>query len=124
VLVAEVAAFRLDPGRPLADTGSLNSDLVLWGRELAAHFGSPHNASLLRAGAALADRDDRDCTAGRRAEARVLADRAAARGEITPTVDQIVDHIVAPITYRAIFAPRPLTPEEVDGLVRDLLREG
>src|SRR6185312_7700578 len=54
-LINEVAAYRLDPERPLPDTGDLQADVRAWAHELATHFGTPANASLLRAGAALAN---------------------------------------------------------------------
>jgi hypothetical protein len=37
-------------------------------------------------------------------------------------VEQVVNHVVAPITYRAIFTPSDLTDETVAGLIADLRR--
>jgi len=124
-LINEVAAYRLDPERPLPDSGDLETDIRAWAHELATHFGAPANASLLRAGAALANSGPSDCTLNRRAEAGVLVARPGQRSErehddTVPTADQVINYIVAPITYRAIFAPEPLQPREVDALVDDL----
>lgn len=126
-LINEVAAYRLDPERPLPDTGDLQADVRAWAHELATHFGTPANASLLRAGAALANSGPSDCTVNRRNEAGAFVARYRSRaqekadGDTTvPTADQIINYIVAPITYRAIFAPRPLQDGEVDALVDDL----
>ncbi|MEO7124238.1 MAG: TetR/AcrR family transcriptional regulator C-terminal ligand-binding domain-containing protein [Lacisediminihabitans sp.] len=129
-LINEVAAYRLDPERPLPDSGSLEEDLRAWGRELAEHFGKPANAALLRAGAALANAGPSDCTINRREEAALFVNRIRARHErgaeegepaaLVPTANQIINHIVAPITYRAIFTRDPVTTAEVDGLVADL----
>jgi AcrR family transcriptional regulator len=128
-LINEVAAYRLDPERPLPDTGDLQADVRAWAHELGTHFGTPANASLLRAGAALANSGQSDCTVNRRNEAGAFVDRYRARAEekangdkTVPTADQIINYIVAPITYRAIFAPRPLQDDEVDALVDDLFR--
>jgi AcrR family transcriptional regulator len=126
-LINEVAAYRLDPERPLPDTGDLQADVRAWAHELATHFGTPANASLLRAGAALANSGPSDCTVNRRNEAGAFVARYRSRAQetgdgATPTADQIINYIVAPITYRAIFAPRPLQDDEVDALVDDLFR--
>jgi AcrR family transcriptional regulator len=121
-LVNEVASYRLDPDRPLPDTGTVDEDLAEWAKELARHFSKPANASLLRAGAALAGDGDSDCTVRRRREAAVLVARAEGRAESSPTVEQVVNHVVAPITYRAIFTPSDLTDETVAGLIADLRR--
>jgi AcrR family transcriptional regulator len=130
-LINEVAAYRLDPERPLPDTGDLQADVRAWAHELATHFGTPANASLLRAGAALANSGQSDCTVNRRNEAGAFVDRYRSRAaekvaeqakvdESVPTADQIINYIVAPITYRAIFAPEPLHDDDVDALVDDL----
>ncbi|WP_349898816.1 TetR/AcrR family transcriptional regulator [Parafrigoribacterium soli] len=127
-LINEVAAYRLDPERALPDSGSFEDDIRGWAHELAEHFGKPANRSLLRAGAALANGTS-DCTINRRKEAAVLVERVHPRAEddtdaseVVPTADQVINYVVSPITYRAIFAPEPLTPQEVDGLVDDLFR--
>jgi AcrR family transcriptional regulator len=125
-LINEVAAYRLDPDRPLPDSGDVKADIRAWAHELAEHFGKPANASLLRAGAALANSGPSDCTMSRREEAAVLVSRTGETGNsaaalaAAPTRDQVINHIVAPITYRAIFGPTPLTGDDVDILVDDL----
>lgn len=126
-LINEVAAYRLDPERPLPDSGSFEDDIRAWAHELAEHFGTPANRSLLRAGAALANAGTSDCTINRRREAAILVKRVSTRAEAepsgaVPTADQLINYVVSPITYRAIFAPEPLTPGEVDDLVDDLFK--
>jgi AcrR family transcriptional regulator len=116
-LINDVAAFRLDPNRPISDTGDFRRDVTAWATELAAHLAKPETASLLRAGAARAGDTDVDCTHKRRDEAAILVERAALAERPSLTVDQVVNHIVAPITYRAIFTPDALTP----GFVEELL---
>lgn len=119
-LISDVATFRLDPDRPLPDTGDFRADLSSWANELAIHLSKPETAALLRAGAARAGDEDNDCTQKRRREAGVLVDRAVAAGKPALSVDQVINHIVAPITYRAIFTPEALRPEIVAQLVNDL----
>ena len=52
---------------------------------------------------ALAGSEDTNCLKNRRAEATVLVNRAQARGDATPSVQQVLDHMMAPIIYRLIF---------------------
>src|SRR3954462_3064491 len=60
-LLAETATHRLDPDRPLPDSGDLRRDLEGWARELIVHLSQPCSTSLLKAAAALAGDGDTDC---------------------------------------------------------------
>jgi AcrR family transcriptional regulator len=102
-LLGETATNRLDPNRPMPETGDLKSELIAWGSELINHMNKPGNVSLLKAAAALAGSEDTNCLKNRRAEATLLVTRAKARGEPTPAVQQVLDHMMAPIIYRLIF---------------------
>ncbi|EJL84895.1 transcriptional regulator [Polaromonas sp. CF318] len=102
-LLDETATHRLDPNRPLPETGDLKAELTAWALELINHLNKPGNASLLKAAAALAGTEETNCLKNRRNEATVLVKRAQARGDTTPTVQQVLDHMMAPIIYRLIF---------------------
>jgi AcrR family transcriptional regulator len=102
-LLDETATNRLDPSRPLPETGNLKAELTAWAQELIIHLNKPGNASLLKAAAALAGSEETNCLKNRRREATVLVSRAQARGDATPTVQQVLDHMMAPIIYRLIF---------------------
>lgn len=102
-LLGETATQRLDPNRPLPETGDLKAELTAWAKELILHLNKPGNASMLKAAAALAGSEETNCLKNRRNEASVLVKRAQARGEATPTVQQVLDHMMAPIIYRLIF---------------------
>lgn len=102
------ATYRLDPDRGFPDTGDLRADLTAWAQELISHYSVPVNAALLRGGAAAAGESESDCLRERRAEA---ADFAARPGS-TVSGEQVIDQVVAPIIYRAIFLPWTLA--EVD----------
>jgi AcrR family transcriptional regulator len=116
-LINEIATYRLDPERPLPESGDLRADLTGWAREIVQHYSKPVNAALLRAGAATAGESESDCLRNRRAEARLFVDRA-----VNPviTVDQVIDHLVAPIIYRVIFLPLTLDDSTADRLIADL----
>jgi AcrR family transcriptional regulator len=102
-LLGETATQRLDPNRPLPETGDLKAELTAWAKELILHLNKPGNASMLKAAAALAGSEETNCLKNRRNEATVLVNRAQARGDATPTVQQVLDHMMAPIIYRLIF---------------------
>lgn len=102
-LLDETATNRLDPNRPLPETGDLKAELTAWAQELITHLNKPGNASLLKAAAALAGSEETNCLKNRRNEATILVKRAQARGDATPTVQQVLDHMMAPIIYRLIF---------------------
>jgi AcrR family transcriptional regulator len=120
-LLAETATHRLDPNRPLPDTGALREDLTAWAQELITHLAKPCNTSLLKAAAALANGDsDTDCLRNRRKEALTLVEQARARGEHAPEAQQVIDHLIAPIIFRLVFGGDPVKPELAERLVGEL----
>ncbi|UUZ71869.1 TetR/AcrR family transcriptional regulator C-terminal ligand-binding domain-containing protein [Polaromonas sp. P1(28)-8] len=87
----------------MPETGNLKAELTAWARGLITHLNKPGNTSMLKAAAALAGSEETNCLKNRRAEATVLVNRAQARGDATPSVQQVLDHMMAPIIYRLIF---------------------
>ncbi|CAN7434932.1 TetR/AcrR family transcriptional regulator [Polaromonas sp. LjRoot131] len=118
-LLDETATNRLDPNRPLPETGDLKAELTAWAQELIKHLNKPGNASLLKAAAALAGSEETNCLKNRRNEATLLVSRAQARGDATPTVQQVLDHMMAPIIYRLIFGAG-VEPALADQLASEL----
>lgn len=118
-LLGETATQRLDPNRPLPETGDLQAELVAWAKELIIHLNKTGNASLLRAAAALAGEEDTNCLINRRNEITLLVKRAQARGDVTPTVQQVLDHLLAPIIFRLIFGTG-IAPAVADELADEL----
>lgn len=120
-LLAETATHKLDPNRPLPDTGTLRKDLETWARELIVHLSHPCNTSLLKAAAALANGgSDTDCLRNRRKEALALVEQARARGERAPEPEQVIDHLIAPIVFRLVFGGDPVKPALARRLVDEL----
>jgi AcrR family transcriptional regulator len=116
-LINEIATYRLDPERPLPESGDLRADLTGWAREIVEHYSKPVNAALLRAGAATAGESESDCLRNRRAEATAFVAGAV---DAPVTADQVIDHLVAPIIHRVIFLPWTLDDSTADRLVDDL----
>ena len=95
-LLDEIALHRLDPNRPLPDTGELQTELAAWAKKLIVQLSKAGNTSLLKAA-------DTNCLRNRRAEVTVPVKRAQARGKVTPTVQQVLNHLIAPIVLPADF---------------------
>jgi AcrR family transcriptional regulator len=118
-LMNDLATYRLDPSRPLPESGDLRADLIAWADELVAHYRDPVNAAMLRAGAGTAGEGERDCLRNRRSEAASLIANAAVPPGVA--VDDVLNHVVAPIVYRVIFLPWTLADELAATLVDELL---
>jgi AcrR family transcriptional regulator len=117
-MINDIATYRLDPARPMPQTGDLRSDLTEWAREIVEHYSNPTNAALLRGGAASAGDTQSDCLRNRRAEAGMIVERYGA--DSTLTVDEVIDGLVAPIVYRVIFLPASLDQKSAARLVERL----
>jgi AcrR family transcriptional regulator len=108
-MLNDLAKYRLDPDRPLPDTGDLQSDIAAWAGEILEHYRKPINAAILRGGAAAAGDDESDCLQGRLEEAAILVQHAGRHAPVS--AQDVVDHVLAPIMYRVIFLPSTLTDD-------------
>ncbi|MBF6061440.1 TetR/AcrR family transcriptional regulator [Nocardia terpenica] len=120
-LLNEVATYRLDPRRPIPETGSLRGDLEYWSREIVEHYRQPVHAELLRGGAATAGESDSDCLRNRRTEAELIAARHVDADARAVQADRIMDHVFAPLIYRLIFTPWDVDDAYAARLVRELI---
>lgn len=110
---ADVALERLRPESEPADTGSLASDMLTWSEQYLDEMSSAPGQAMLRdvlaAGASpngvpLPCR----CAEFTAAQIEIILARGRQRGETgMPTVDELMDGIVAPIVYRLLFGPTP-----------------
>ena len=126
-LMMEVAVEQLMRDRPLPNTGSLRGDLRAWARPIAASMMSREGSSFFRAVIATttpagADGSMRNVALKRRGEQLALMlDRARQRGERTPDVTEVMDHLLAPLYLRALFG-LPVGRAVADRLVERLLK--
>ncbi len=117
-----VAAFTRDD-ETLPDTGSLESDLREWARVIAADIARPHRTRYLRAMVNARDgvlEDSCPCWQSRRVQLTTMTDRACDRGEQAPSVEQVLDHVIAPLYHHVVFA-LPIDEAYAEGLVNDVL---
>jgi AcrR family transcriptional regulator len=117
-LLLEALLQRGEEMVPIPDTGSLRTDLLEYGKEIVANIRTPEAEAIVRAVAAIGDRDTTLAQASKRFwSARLelaaeMVERAVARGEIPPPADPalVVEAMVAPIYFRLL-----MSGEELDG---------
>ena len=116
---------------PQFDTGSVRDDLVALYGALTGGLGT---SCLGRCMPVLLDMTHRDPAlaelhktfiAERRTPSRLAIEAGMARGEL-PTdidVDALIDRIAGPVFYRHLVVQEPMTPDEVERLVDDVLNQ-
>jgi AcrR family transcriptional regulator len=106
-LLEEVAVAALtQDGESLPDTGSIEQDLTEWADIIARDITRPQRVRYLRAMVAARVALVANCpiTQTRAEQASEMVGRARSRGETTPTVAQILDHVIAPLYHHVVFA--------------------
>ena len=105
-LLEEVAVAALTrEGEAAPDTGSLEGDLTEWALTIARDISRPERIRYLRAMVSARDEVVASCpvTDRRHDQARDVVRRAEARGETAPSVDQVLDHVMAPLYHHVVF---------------------
>ncbi|WP_051826559.1 TetR-like C-terminal domain-containing protein [Kitasatospora aureofaciens] len=118
---------RLERDSPLNDTGSLRGDLLAWAEASVASIRTPEGRALVRAVILSMPnspqaQDERAQHFRRRMHSiEQIRQRATARGENPPPLEQILDQLVAPFYLRAIFGIDPPATGYPEVLVDRLL---
>jgi len=104
-VLLHAAVTRLRERSPMPDTGSLRGDLLTWATSVEQALNEPDGRILLRALMATMSTPDRSTEhlRDRGDDLQTMLDAASARGERTPTVDEVLDYILAPLYLRALF---------------------
>ena len=109
-LLADVAVQRLRPIADPEDTGATASDLRVFIEQFMEEMSSPVGRALLRdVFSPSGDTYPGQCASFTSEHLTTIAARAEARGETPFDVDEVIDHVVAPIVYRILFSDRELT---------------
>ncbi|MEV8633301.1 TetR/AcrR family transcriptional regulator C-terminal ligand-binding domain-containing protein [Streptosporangium sp. NPDC051023] len=121
-LIDDVVYERLSQGSPVPDTGTLRGDIEAYALQVAEDVSGPLAALLMRAGM-VGSRGPEGETflINRGVQLQAMLDRAAARGEQPPTLLELMEVIIAPLYYHAIFFNRPAGPDHARSLVDRLL---
>jgi AcrR family transcriptional regulator len=126
-LLADVAMERLRPETEPADTGTVQGDLLAWAELYLDEMSSEIGLSMIRdvlAGKAQGEFPvPCQCAAFTASQLQVIVARGAARNQPTPEVDALMDGVVAPIIYRALFAASPTSHAHVQALVEKCMAD-
>lgn len=109
-LLSDVAVERLRPEGPPEDHGSLRADLAAWAEAFVEEMASPPGRAYIR-DALAGDPDGGNagqCSDYAAGHVRIVLERAAGRGEAVPELEEVMDHVVAPMMYRILFRQGPL----------------
>jgi AcrR family transcriptional regulator len=109
-LLADVAVQRLRPITDPEDTGAMASDLRVFIEQFMEEMSSAVGRSLLRdVFSPSGETYPGQCASFTCEHLTTIAARAKARGESPFDVDEVIDHVVAPIIYHILFGDRELT---------------
>lgn len=104
-LLAAVAEHRFTGDVVVPDTGGLGGDLERWAADVARDLADPDALALMRASIGAGEAASCACTADRRAQIAAMLDHERRRGGDVPDVDAVVDGVLAPLYYSALFEP-------------------
>jgi AcrR family transcriptional regulator len=120
-LLADVAVERLRPESGPSDTGSAHGDLRLWAEQYADEMHSAPGREMMRDVLAAGDGHGAcRCWDFTKGQIEAIAARAQARGEAFPSVETVMDRVVAPILSRLLFE-RPAAPDHIARLVDETI---
>ncbi|GAB3580646.1 TetR/AcrR family transcriptional regulator [Calidifontibacter terrae] len=122
-LLEEVAVAALTrEGDMLPDTGSIAGDLTAWATIIAEDIAQPKRTRYLRALVSARDGlvPECPCWGTRQQQSAEMIARARSRGEATPSVEQVLDHVIAPLYHHVVFG-LPIDAAYAERLVRDVL---
>jgi AcrR family transcriptional regulator len=117
-LLADVAVERLRPLADPEDTGATESDLRAFIEQYVEEMSSPVGQALMRdVLSPCVQTYPGQCANFTRQHLATIVARAKARGETPFDIDEVLDHVVAPIVYHLLFGDHELTQEYCHSLV-------
>lgn len=120
-LLADVAVQRLRPIADPEDTGAVASDLRLFIEQFMEEMSSPVGRALVRdVFSPSGETYPCQCAGFTREHLATIVSRAKARSETPFDVDEVIDHVVAPIVYRILYGDREVTLDYCHSLLNRL----
>jgi AcrR family transcriptional regulator len=120
-LLADVAVERLRPIADPEDTGAVTSDLRAFIEQFMEEMSSPVGRALVRDVFSTAGETyPVQCSGFTREHLATIVARAKARGETPFDIDEVIDHVVAPIVYHILYGDREPTPAYAHSLLERL----
>jgi AcrR family transcriptional regulator len=108
-LLADVAVERLRPIADPDDTGAATSDLRAFIEQFMEEMSSPVGRALMRDVFSSEETYPCQCAGFTREHLTTIVARAKARGEAAFDIDEVIDHVVAPIVYHILYGDREPT---------------
>lgn len=117
-LLADVSTECMRPDGEPADTGSVAGDLAAWGEQYREEMSTEVGRAMLRdvlqsCGNWGPGVGRSPCMSFTADQIGIIVARGVARGERVPSVDAVLDTLVAPIIYRLLMDAVPPTPQQV-----------
>jgi AcrR family transcriptional regulator len=119
-LLADVAVARLRPIADSEDTGAMESDLRTFIEQFAEEMSSPVGRTMIRDVVSSGQAFPMQCCGFTNDHLATIVARAKARGETPFDIDEVIDHVVAPIIYHILYGYREPTPDYCRGLLARL----
>lgn len=122
-LRTEVALEVLTADSAVPDTGDLRKDLAIWAQFLVTDIARPERTAFLRAvvGSTQNDTGKSRCLDKREHQVATILRHASERGESTPSFDEVMDLVVAPLYFRVLFGAPGTDAEYARSLVQRML---
>lgn len=120
-VLSDVALGTMRADTALLDTGSVVGDLQAWAELYVDEMTSPVGLTMMHDILA-SNRADISCQCSVIVAGQIgqIIARGVERQEAVPAVEDVMDAVVAPIIYRALFGTAPPTRAHVRGLVEKL----
>jgi AcrR family transcriptional regulator len=117
-LLADVAVERLRPLFDTEDTGTMRSDLQAFIAQYVEEISSPVGQALMRdVLSPCVQTYPGQCANFTRQHLATIVARAKARGETPFDIDEVLDHVMAPIVYHLLFGDHELTQDYCHSLL-------
>ncbi|MGY3257854.1 TetR family transcriptional regulator [Pseudomonas chlororaphis] len=119
-LLADVALERMRPDSEPAATGSLRGDLRAWAEQYLDEMSSEPGRNMMRD--VQCSSTPGYCVSILSGQLQIILDRHRHSETALPSIDRLLNMLVAPTVFRILFAAQPLEVQELHELIDIALR--